>query len=47
MRFSIRSGPAKTTTYVGSITDKGIYTITEVQNTCLGEIKVWIWMDMY
>lgn len=46
--LSIRSGPAKTTTYVGSITDKGIYTITEVQNTCWGKLKSgagWICID--
>ena len=46
--LSVRSGPAKTTTYVGSITDKGTYTITEVQNTCWGKLKSgagWICID--
>lgn len=46
--LTIRTGPSTKYAACGSITDKGTYTITEVQNTCWGKLKSgagWICID--
>lgn len=46
--LTIRTGPSTKYAACGSITDKGTYTIVEVQNTCWGRLKSgagWICID--
>ena len=46
--LAIRTGPSTKYAACGSITDKGTYTITEIQNTCWGRLKSgagWICID--
>lgn len=46
--LAIRTGPSTTYAACGSITDRGTYTITEIQNTCWGRLKSgagWICID--